>query len=57
MAIKATKAPGLPNSRTSVITNLPLKAAPRAGRLLAALADLAARVIPPALVLALVLLV
>jgi len=57
MAIKATKTPGLPNSRTSVITNLPLKAAPPAGRLLAALADLAARVIPPALVLALVLLV
>jgi nitrate/nitrite transport system permease protein len=57
MAIKAAKAPGLPKSRTSVITNLPVNAAPRAGPLLAALVDLAARVIPPALVLALVLLV
>jgi nitrate/nitrite transport system permease protein len=57
MAIKAAKAPGLPKSRTSVITNLPVNAAPRAGSLLAALVDLAARVIPPALVLALVLLV
>jgi nitrate/nitrite transport system permease protein len=57
MAIKAAKAPGLPKSRASVITNLPFNAAPRAGPLLAALVDLAARVIPPALVLALVLLV
>jgi nitrate/nitrite transport system permease protein len=57
MAIKAAKAPGLPKSRTSIITNFPVTAAPRSGRLLAALVDLAARVIPPALVLALVLLV
>ena len=57
MAIKAAKAPGLPKSPTSVVASFPVKGAPRAGRLLAVLADLAARVIPPALVVALLLLV
>jgi nitrate/nitrite transport system permease protein len=57
MAIKAAKAPGLPKPRANVVASFPVKATPRAGRLLAALAELAARVIPPALVMALLLLV
>jgi nitrate/nitrite transport system permease protein len=57
MAIKAAKAPGLPIPRANVVASFPVKATPRAGRLLPALAELAARVIPPALVMALLLLV
>ena len=58
MAIKVEAAPARPQRRAGVVTALPLKASPpRAPRVLAALQDLAARVIPPAVVVALLLIV
>jgi len=57
MVRKVGPAPARPQPRAAVIAALPIKATPRASRALAALADLVARVIPPALVLALLLLV
>jgi nitrate/nitrite transport system permease protein len=57
MAIKVNTASARGQPRASVVAALPVKAIPRASRLLAALADLAARVIPPAVVMALLLIV
>ena len=57
MARNVVAAPARPVPRVAVIAALPVKTTPRASRALAALGDLAARVIPPALVLALLLLV
>jgi nitrate/nitrite transport system permease protein len=56
-AIKVDTAPARPQPRAGVVAALPVRAGPRASRALAALGDLAARVIPPAVVLALVLIV
>ena len=57
MAIRVATAPKVPRSPATVVASLPSKAPPQAGRLRAAVADLGARMIPPALVVALLLLV
>jgi nitrate/nitrite transport system permease protein len=57
MAIRVASAPKVPRSPATVVASLPGKAPARTGRLLAAIADLGARMIPPVLVVALFLLV
>jgi nitrate/nitrite transport system permease protein len=57
MAIKVEAAPARLQPRAGVVAALPVKATPRAHRALSALQDLAARVIPPVVVVALLLLV
>jgi nitrate/nitrite transport system permease protein len=56
MAIKVEAAPARLQPRAGVVAALPVKATPRAHRALSALQDLAARVIPPVVVVALLLL-
>jgi nitrate/nitrite transport system permease protein len=57
MAIKVEAAAARVQPRAGVVAALPVKATPRAHRALSALQDLAARVIPPVVVVALLLLV
>jgi len=57
IAIKFDTVPARPQPRAGVVAALPIKATPRTSRALAALADLAARVIPPGVVVALLLIV